>query len=353
MKYCINGKFLTERITGMQRYAIEMTKELDKISNPGELTIVVPISAKDIPQYKNIKVVKYGRLKGIPWEQLCLPIFLYKNKMTGIHMLANAPIIKSGDVVVAHGVNNKVNPQFYKTLRDKMARLWHNIVYHFYFKHSHLIFTDTEFSKSEIMKTYHVKEEYLHIVPCAWQHMKNFTSDESIFDRHPEINKGEYYFSMSSVNENKNFKWIAAVAEMNKSDTFAIAGGKSLQQYFEVNGIKKPNNLVFMGYVSDGEAKALMTYCKAFLFPTFYEGFGMPPMEAMSCGAQAIVSDTPTMHEVYGDTVHYIDPNNPDVNLNKLLEKIVTADSKVLNKYSWADSAEKFIKTIRLKRENK
>lgn len=342
MKYCINGKFLTERITGMQRYAIEMTNELDKISAPGEFSIVVPHSINNIPAYKNITIVKYGKLKGIPWEQLCLPIYLYKNKLIGIHMLANAPILKSGDVVVAHGVNNKVNPQFYKTTRDKIARLWHNIVYHLYFRHSHLIFTDTEFSKSEIIRTYHVKEAYLHIVPCAWQHMDRVKSDESIFDRHPEIQKNGYYFSMSSVNENKNFKWIAAVAVKNNDETFAIAGGRSLQQYFDVNGIKKPNNLHFMGYVSDGEAKALMLNCKAFLFPTFYEGFGMPPIEAMSCGAQAIVSDTSTMHEVYGDTVHYINPYSSDVELGDILRKKTQPISETLKKYSWEESAKKF-----------
>lgn len=349
MKYCINGKFLTERITGMQRYAIEMTKELDEISTQGELSIIVPASTKNIPNYKNITIVKYGGLKGIPWEQLCLPIYLYKKHMIGIHMLANAPIIKSGDVVVAHGVNNKVNPQFYKTNRDKIARLWHNIVYHFYFKHSHSIFTDSEFSKREILRTYQVRDEYIHIVHCAWQHMQRVKLDESVFDRYPELSRGNYFFSMSSVNENKNFKWIAAVAEYNKNETFAIAGGRSLQQYFDTNGIKKPDNLYFMGYVTDEEAKTLMTYCKAFLFPTFYEGFGMPPMEAMSCGAPAIVSDTPTMREVYGDAVYYIDPYNPDVSLDEVLSGKVSSSYELLAKYSWKTSAKEFysiLKTI-------
>ena len=102
-----------------------------------------------------------------------------------------------------------------------------------------------------------------------------------------------------------------------------------------------------MGYVSDEEAKALMIHCKAFLFPTFYEGFGMPPMEALSCGARAIVSDTPTMNEVYGNTVYYINPNNANVDLEKLVMTKVEPAENVLSRFSWRKSAEMFYDTIK------
>lgn len=337
--YTINGRFLSERITGMQRYAYEVVAELDKICRKNEFEIVTSSKTEVKVHYKNIPIIKYGNLQGIPWEQLSLPRYLYKNKRTGIHMLSSVPILKSSDIVVAHGVNNKVNPQFYKTTRDKIARAWHNLDYYFYFKNSKCIFTVSEFSKSEIIKTYGVKPEYIHIAPNAWQHMERISEDENTFKKYNFIEPGNYYFSMSSVNENKNFKWIAEVAKRNKEQKFAIAGGRSLQQYFKVNSMGQPENLFFLGYVSDEEAKSLMKYCKAFLFPTFYEGFGIPPMEAMACGATAIVSDTPTMHEVYEDTVRYIDPYNYDVSLERVLERKTADSSKALSKYSWERTA--------------
>lgn len=65
---------------------------------------------------------------------------------------------------------------------------------------------------------------------------------------------------------------------------------------------------MYLGYVTDGEAKSLMENCKAFLFPTLYEGFGIPPLEAIACGApRVMVSNTPCMREIYGSHADYID----------------------------------------------
>ena len=74
-------------------------------------------------------------------------------------------------------------------------------------------------------------------------------------------------------------------------------------------------------WVSDEGAKTLMRDCKVFLFPTFYEGFDIPPLEAISAGAkQVVVSDTEVMHEVFGDSVSYINPNEYEFELLKKKE---------------------------------
>ena len=339
--YAINGKFFCDRLTGMQRYAHEMVRELDGICHVGEFELIVPRDAKSVPDYRNIKVVRFGKRGGIFWEQVLLPLYLRRNKRSCINLLSIVPLLSPKGLVVAHGVNYKVNPQFFKSLRDKVSRLWHIVNYSWYFRRTEMIVTDSEFSRSEIMRTYHVEPERISVVHCSWQHMVSIEGSRDFFDKYLHLPSNEYYFSMSSVNENKNFKWVAQVALLNGERQFAIAGGKDLEGSLDRLGIKKPSNLHFLGYVSDEDAKALMTHCKAFLFPTYYEGFGIPPMEAMSCGAQAIVSNTATMHEVYGDAVHYIDPDNPNVDLEQLLEEPVSSSSEVLNKYSWKESGKK------------
>ena len=101
-----------------------------------------------------------------------------------------------------------------------------------------------------------------------------------------------------------------------------------------------PDNLKFLGYVSDEEAKTLMRDCKAFLFPTFYEGFGIPPLEALSTGAKVVVSDASCIREIFENSVYYIDPYNSDIDLKKLLDTPVESSEKILNKFSWRKSAE-------------
>ena len=116
-------------------------------------------------------------------------------------------------------------------------------------------------------------------------------------------------------------------------------------------GFECPDNMKLLGYVSDEEAKTMMRDCKAFLFPTFYEGFGIPPLEAMSVGAKNIyVSDTAVMHEIFGDSVHYINPYK----YNDIFDDDA-ADSeecirKVLLKYSWKKSAILLRKIVELDR---
>ena len=124
---------------------------------------------------------------------------------------------------------------------------------------------------------------------------------------------------------------------------FAIAGGGSLAEEAGRLGLADLPNVVYLGYVSDGEAKSLMANCRAFLFPTLYEGFGIPPLEAVACGAkQILVSDTPCMREVYGDCAGYIDLDTNPGNVDDTTPP--QADPQLLlEKYSWEKSAEKLL----------
>ena len=142
----------------------------------------------------------------------------------------------------------------------------------------------------------------MNIVYNAWQQMQRLTPDDGIFAKHPQLQRGAYYFSMATLLKNKNFPWVLRAAKAKPDAVFAIAGGGSLAAEAERLGLADLPNVLYLGYVADGEAKALMAHCKAFLFPTLYEGFGIPPLEAVACGApEIIVSDTPCMREVYGD----------------------------------------------------
>ena len=126
---------------------------------------------------------------------------------------------------------------------------------------------------------------------------------------------------------------------------FAVAGSINKTVFANGLGFECPKNMKLLGYVSDEEAKTLMRDCKAFLFPTFYEGFGIPPLEALSVGCnRIIVTDSEVMHEVLENAATYINPyfyHLPDSNgsSHKNIEK-------VLEKYSWKKSAEKLYELI-------
>ena len=339
-KFVIDGLFLTQRVTGIQRYAYELTLELDKIVPSGVVEIVVPKRAVLTVEYENIKVIKYGRLPGIPWQQIDFAHYVRKNNAECICLTNVIPLVYPKGFVTIHDVSYKANPQFFTSIRDRLSALWHRLNYWKAARSNMTIITVSEFSKREIEKYYKVSKERIKIIYNAWQHISRIAASVDIFERYPQLRKNNYYFSLSSLAANKNFKWLLYAAKNNPSEQFAIAGGGKLKGVAEASGLKDFPNIHFLGYVSDADAKALMAGCKAFIFPTLYEGFGIPPLEAVASGARRIVvSDTPCMHEIYGDCAEYLNAKdyvNAGINSNG---KIDSAD--ILTKYSWKESAEK------------
>ena len=181
MGYVIDGLFLTQRITGIQRYAYEITASLDSMVKKDEIEILVPENTVDIPDYRNIKIVHFGKRKGIPWQQLDLLRYLRKGKKKGIFFTNVFPLCYPKGIVVIHDVSYKANPQFFTSIRDRLSALWHRLNY-WRAVHSEMeIVTVSQFSKSEIKKYYHVQEDRIHVVYNAWQHMKVISKSNNTF----------------------------------------------------------------------------------------------------------------------------------------------------------------------------
>lgn len=332
MKVIINGRFLLHRVTGVERYAREILVELDKIIEPGQITMAVPPEVKSIPEYKNIKVTKIGKLHNRLWEHISFPCYVHKCKGISLNLCNVAPLPSPG-IVCIHDVKIKATPKYF----SKKFLAWYNLLLLNATKRSKEIITVSEFSKREICKYYHVRPEKIHVIPDAWQHYERIGYDEKALEKY-DLVEGQYFFSMCSLEPNKNFKWIAEAAKQNPNEVFAVSG--SINEKIFVSGLdfECPQNMKLLGYVSDEEAKTLMRDCKAFLFPTFYEGFGIPPLEAISAGAkQVIVSDTEVMHEIFGDSVIYVDPLKAEsFSINQIINY---QGRNILRNYSWEKSA--------------
>lgn len=322
MKIIINGRFLTQRITGVQRYAREICAELDKLVKPNEVIMAIPPETKDIPKYKNIKVVKVGMFHNRLWEHISFPLFVLSQKATSLNLCNVAPLISPG-IVCIHDMKIKAKPQFFST----KFLLWYRLLLFNATKRAKKIITVSNFSKSEIIKYYGVDENKIVVAPNGWQHFARIDYDEGTLKKYG-VEKDTFNFAMSSLEPNKNFKWIAEQAVKNHSELYVVAGSINEKIFSEGLGFKCPDNMKLIGYISDSEAKTLMRDCKAFLFPSIYEGFGIPPLEALSAGAKRIiVSDIPVMREVFANNVIYIDKCN-----------LKTSD-EIKKKFSWKESA--------------
>ena len=337
--WAVDGSFFGQRISGIQRYSIELLSALDALVPPGVVEVVTPPGVR-APVYQNIRTVTFGKHTGALWQQVDYPAYLRQRGAKGLATCNVIPLFGFRGVAVVHDVCYRARPDFYTDLRGRLSAAWHRLQYRRIAAAAERIVTVSEFSRQEIHRYYGVDPARVTVVYNAWQQMQRIAPDERIFEKTPDLRRGEYYFSMANLLKNKNFPWVLRAAKAKPGAIFAIAGGGSLAAEAKRLGLDGLPNVRYLGYVSDGEAKALMHHCKAFLFPTLYEGFGTPPLEAVACGApQIYVSDTPCMREVYGDCAGYIDLKTNGGDVDRVLPPRRDA-AELLQRYSWEKSAQ-------------
>jgi glycosyltransferase involved in cell wall biosynthesis len=334
----IDGRFTVRNIGGMERYAYETLKELDKICKPNQFELVVPIYAKAIPQFQNIKVcfVK-GPHNPILWEQFSFPKELRRKRSKGLYLMDTWPIFRP-DFPTIHDVSMLAFPSIYKkSLYGLCSTLFHRALYKSAAKRAKKIFTVSNFSKSEIIRFLNVNDTKIVVGYCGWNHFDNVTPDYSILKKIPFISQQDFYLSLSSRTPQKNFNWINLNAKQHPNDLYLIVGDKvKLTDKIESSS----ENVKFVGRLSDAEIKALMKKCRAFIYPSIYEGFGLPPLEALSSGAHVIVSNSASLPEIYGICCGYLNPTDPNVDLNTLIINPSPSDvSALLQKYQWKNNA--------------
>ncbi|MFD2616167.1 glycosyltransferase family 4 protein [Terrilactibacillus laevilacticus] len=348
LKFYINGRFLTQSITGVQRFAREIILELDKYLNNTDLNIEVLVPHKNNIniRYNNIKIIKCGKLGGHLWEQIELP--RYSKDGLLLNLCNTGPIFKRKQFIVIHDAAVYTNPETYSKAFVFIYRMIYKIITKFSLK----IFTVSDFSRKEISKYCNISSENIKIISEGKEHILRIESSRSIIDSY-DLVTNQYVLAVSSLNPNKNFESILKAIELLSESQIkvVIAGGKNNKVFKELGYSFDENTVIQVGYVSDSELKALYENALCFVFPSFYEGFGLPPLEAMACECPVIVSKTSSLPEVCGEAALYINPRKPteiaqqirkilsDHNLRKNLSRNSIKQSE---KFTW----EKGLKTI-------
>ncbi|MCL1960053.1 MAG: glycosyltransferase family 4 protein [Spirochaetes bacterium] len=348
-KILINGDFLCRRLTGIERYAYEITRRLDNLCAKDEIAIVIPSFLENIPDYKNLEIIRLEKKSksNIRWLMLALQGFLLTHKKYIILEFGNCCLPLAPGIVFLHDIYCEFFPEDFVSRRDKFTRFYSRIQYRFISHLAKKIATVSEYSKKEISKTFNIDPSKINVIYSSADHIRDIDSDFSIFEQFPMLKEKQFFFSLGSLSKRKNIKWIIEYAKKHPESTFAISG-TSLSTV-KVNELDDeiPQNIIMLGYLDDSKVKALMTKCQAFVLPSYYEGFGLTPLEALSCGAQIIIAKAASLPEIYGNTAHYIDPYSIDIDLDILLNDPVEKPDAILAKYSYDTSAEQVYNLIK------
>lgn len=346
-KFAFNGRFVVRKQTGQERFASELLFEFDKICEKDEFELVVPQYATSIPSYKNIKVVRYGKVKSHFWEQISFYHYLRQHHLVSINLTTTCPLLAAGIVCIHDAAYFEIQKLLTRSWYGKFSAIWHHGMIKAAKRSHYPLLTVSHYSQVRLAHYLNIPLERFHVISNAWQHFNRVEADESIFKKlPPHFSKGAYFMALSSISPQKNFVWVKEVAKRNPSKKFIIVGRA---ERITKGGTKTlaEDNIFFTGYLTDGEIKALMHGCQAFIHPAIYEGFGIPPMEALSCGAAIIISTASCLPEIYGPSAHYIDPYDYDVDLDEVMSGPVQPAITILEKYQWSEQAAKLLSLLR------
>jgi len=308
----INARFLTQSMTGVQRYATEVVRALDNLLSSGEIdpsryefVMLAPKNAQYDPGFQNIPLKIVGRFTGHLWEQFELPLHARSGYL--ISLCNTAPMFKLRQSVTIHDAAVFSMPGQYTFA----FRTWYKVLYNVLGKVADKIMTVSQFSRGDLLRHVAVAERKVPVILEGKEHALAMEPDLSLLEKHGVKSKS-YVLAVSSMSPNKNFHAIVeAIERMGDVDFDIVIAGGTNPKIFSKTETPLPERVKHVGYVTDAQLRALYENASCFVFPSFYEGFGLPPLEAMALGCPVIMSRSASLPEVGGDAVVYIDPNSP------------------------------------------
>ncbi|CAN5346637.1 hypothetical protein BH09ACT5_BH09ACT5_20350 [soil metagenome] len=287
----INGKWLGSRQSGMQRYAGEVARRiLDQ--RPGA-RVVVPANGV-LPEWLPADRVVRSRLSGVPFEQIELP--WRARGATLLNLAGAAPLVKRDQLVVMHDAAPARFPQTF----SRRFVAWYSVMNRVLSRRARHLATVSEFSRGELADVLGV--DRFAVAGNGHEHLVGLGSEP--------LRREPYVLCVGNLTPNKNL--VPVVAELAAAGIRVVvvgAGGAS-SVYARQAGLDIPG-VELAGRVDDDELAALLRGATALVFPSLYEGFGLPIVEAQALGCPVIASTSASIPEVAGDGALYFDATRP------------------------------------------
>jgi len=297
----INGRFAAQKLSGVQRFAMEMTAAM--VSAYGDrVHILMPPDAT--LELAGGYVV--GRRTGQIWEQLELPRYVGKGML--INLGNTGPILARRQAVVIHDAGVFSTPEVY----SMKFRLWYKTLQYLLVKRDAQILTVSEFSRRELVEHLPVSVTDVAVIPEGADHMLRLTADADVL-REFDLQPGRFVLAVGTLAAHKNLSSLGQLADRlaERGMVLAIAGSVGAAAFRSSSAAQLPASALYLGRVSDEALKALYGSAACYVLPSYYEGFGLPAVEAMTCGCAVVAADIPALREACGDAAVYFDPSSP------------------------------------------
>ena len=359
----IDARFYGPLGKGLGRYTQKIVDNIVKLDRENEYIIF--LRKENFNEFKcdGLRVKKV--LANIKWyglaEQLIMPYYVWRERLDLMHFPHfNVPIFCPVKfVITVHDLILIKFPTLRATTLGPVIYKIKNLAYRFVISsaiaRAEKVLAVSEYTKKAIIEQFKINPEK---VAVTYEGVAELSGANESADVNAVLNKYKisqpYLLYVGNAYPHKNLEGLIKVfseikAPFNKGgggDLKLILVGKEDYFYSRLKKYAKnfSDNIIFPGYVPDGELKALYASAALYVFPSFYEGFGLPPLEAMAHGLAVVSSDKTCLPEILGDAALYFNPDN-ETDMKNKIEKAL-ADEKLrenlrnrgyeqAKKYSW------------------
>ncbi|HOY46496.1 MAG TPA: glycosyltransferase family 1 protein [Candidatus Dojkabacteria bacterium] len=336
---------------GIGQYCLNLTNALIKNDKSNKYLIFSKKPITDLvksPNYRNIVIepAKFGPGKGLR----------YMNKLASIAKQEKVDLLLSMSdhalalmfpktLVFIHDLAPIKYPEFFPLKSRTIYKLGAKLAAQKALK----IITISKSVKEELIEYLKVPQSKVEIVSPSLN-AKLLEIEPEFLDNIPS----QYLLSVSTLEPRKNYetaiKGFKLIQKKFPNLKYIIAGKKGwyhekIEQLIKQLGLTE--DVILTGYASDAQVKGLLMKARAYIYLSHYEGFGMPPLEAMYFRVPLLLSDIPVFRESFDKLAHFTNPNDPESVATSLLELLnettIKDNSRIIKKYSWDKSAKKLI----------
>ncbi len=352
MKIAIDTQTTLGQKSGFGFYVKNLVEALAKVDHQNEYFLIRPNTEKD-----------FSTPQRLLWDQVIFPNRARQKKVDLLHQPCfSAPLLYPGRVIVTC---HDLISIFFPANLPLASRLFYSQWEPFSYRKASKIIAISEHTKKDLMAFLKIPEEKISVIQlAASRDFRPVKSKKTLKKIQKKYRTGpNYILDVGTLEPRKNLSFLVrayALAVREGADVNLVITGKK-GWYFEglfklVAELNLKNKIIFTGYVEEKNLPALYSGAKAFVFPSLYEGFGLPPLEAMACGAPVISSSTSSMPEVIGQAGILISPKDERVwaqNILKILRDKGLARTlsqmglRQAKKFSWEETARKTIEVYK------
>jgi glycosyltransferase involved in cell wall biosynthesis len=324
LRIAIDAHSVGTGLGGNESYATNLIEALAEIDHENGYTLYVT-QREAVERFSN-RWPNFGVRATLPHTPLIripliLSVELRRNPVDVLHVQFTAPPFSSCPVVVSiHDLSFEHLPQTFKWRSRKQLR----ITVRRSAREASQVIALSEHARMDIIDTYHIPPEKVTAIPlAAAAHFRPVQNDEELQRvRQTYGIEGEYILSVGAIQPRKNLsRLVAAYSRLRRATPEGnlpklVLAGKCAWLYEEtlrtIKELKVSDSVILTGYVPEKDLPVLYSGALFFVYPSYFEGFGLPPLEAMKCGVPVIVANRTSLPEVVGDAGILVDPFDAD-----------------------------------------